>query len=202
MTPTLALLVLLAALFHAIWNAIVKGGDDKLLSITGLNLATAILCALLLPFFGLPGPDSYPFLIASAFIHFAYYIALSKAYAHGDFSQAYPIARGTAPLFVTLWGVLVLGESLNVLEAVSLAGILGGILLFATRGWETVSHDRSALFWALATSLCIAAYTISDGLGGRLSGNVPGYMFALGILDSLLIIIYTCLLYTSDAADE
>ena len=191
MTPTLALLVLLAALFHATWNAIVKGGDDKLLSITGLNLASAIICALLLPFFGLPDPDSYPLLIISAIVHFGYYIALSKAYAQGDFSQAYPIARGTAPLFVTLWGVLVLGEFLSLLEAISLAGILGGILLFATRGWDAVSRDHKALFWALATSLCIAAYTITDGLGGRLSGNVPGYMFALGVLDSIFIIVYT-----------
>ena len=67
----------------------------------------------------------------------------------------------------------------------------GGILLFASRGWNTVSRDRVALFWALATSLCIAAYTIADGLGGRLSGNVPGYMFALGVLDSIFIIVYT-----------
>ena len=60
MTPTLALLVLLAALFHATWNAIVKGGDDKLLSITGLNLASAIICALLLPFLACLIPTAIP----------------------------------------------------------------------------------------------------------------------------------------------
>ena len=191
MTTGLALLVLLAALFHATWNAIVKGGEDKLLSITGLNLATLVICAVALPFFGLPEPESYPWLIASALIHFGYYIALSQAYATGDFAEAYPIARGTVPLIVTLIGVVFLQEAMGPLEIVSLLGILLGIAIFATRGWGKVNHDKTALLWALTTSGFIAGYTISDGLGGRLSDNVPGYMLVLGILDSILIVLYT-----------
>jgi drug/metabolite transporter (DMT)-like permease len=190
MTAGIALIVLFAALLHATWNATVKSGKDHLLSIAGLNAAGALIAFVLIPVVGLPDVESWPYLLASVVIHSGYYIALSEAYKHGDFSQAYPVARGTAPILVTLWGVFVLNEVLTTIEVFSLIGVVTGILIFATRSFGQVLQDRRALMSALITSMFIGAYTIVDGIGGRLSGNVPGYMVWLSALDWFPVMVY------------
>ncbi len=189
--PThLILVVLLAAFFHAVWNASVKSGDDKLLSITGINTSIAIVVLPLAPFVGLPEAASWPYLLASVMLHFGYYLGLTSAYRHGDFSQAYPVARGTAPILVTLWGVFVLHEALSGIQLLSVAGVIGGIMIFATRRLGAVLHHRKALASALITSCFIGAYTIVDGIGGRLSMNIPAYMVWLSIIDTLPLVWY------------
>jgi drug/metabolite transporter (DMT)-like permease len=186
-----ALIVLLAALFHATWNAVVKSGVDHLLSITGLAVAMGIIGLFILPIVGFPHRDSWIYLFASAVLHFGYFIALSETYRLSDFSQAYPIARGTAPIIVTLWGFFFLSESMSLIEIISLLGVISGTLIFATRKFEHVANDRSALIAALLTSCTIGGYTIADGLGGRASNNVLGYMMVLHIMDGIPILIYT-----------
>ncbi len=44
---------------------------------------------------------------------------------------------------------------------------------------------------ALITSVFIAAYTLVDGIGGRLSGGVSGYVVWLAVFDMIPILIYT-----------
>ena len=168
----------------------VKSGSDHLLSMAGLNIASGLICLPLLPLVGLPEPESWPYLGASAVFHVGYYIALSQAYRFGDFSQAYPVARGAAPVLVTLWGLIVLGESLSPVELVSLVGVLAGIMIFASRRIDQVIHDRHALVSALMTSTFIAAYTLTDGVGGRLAGNLLAYMFWLCAVDSAMFVAY------------
>ncbi|MFV2093638.1 MAG: EamA family transporter, partial [Hyphomicrobiales bacterium] len=129
-------------------------------------------------------------LLASVALHFGYYIALASAYRYGDFSQAYPVARGTAPILVTLWGVFVLRESLSAVELAAVIGVIAGIMIFATRRLGVVLHDRRALVSALVTSFFIGGYTIVDGVGGRLSQNVPAYMVWLAILDGSPMVLY------------
>ena len=187
----IALIVLLAALFHATWNAVVKSGVDHLLSITGLAVASAILGLVILPITGLPHKESWIYLFISAVLHFGYYIALSEAYRLSDFSQAYPIARGTAPIIVTLWSFFFLSESMSLLEIIALAGVILGILIFVTRKFEHLTKDQSGLITALLTPCTIGGYTIADGLGGRASNNVLGYMMVLHIVDGIPILIYT-----------
>ena len=182
--------VLVAAFFHAVWNASVKRDDDKLLSITGIQIATLVLVLPLMPLVGLPHPSSWPYLFASAILHFGYYLSLARAYRYGDFAQAYPVARGCAPILVALWGVLVLNETLSGIQLLSLGGVIGGIMIFATRRLGAVLNHRRALVSALVTSGFIGAYTIVDGVGGRSSMNVPAYMVWLSILDSVPMMLY------------
>ncbi len=191
MELSVAFIVLLAALFHAIWNATVKSAADHLISITGLIAFTALIAVILLPFVGFPNADSLPYLLSSVVLHCGYCIALSAAYRYGDFSQAYPIARGTAPVLVALWGVLVLNEVLSNIEVVSLIGVLTGILIFTTKGFRRIIQRPQALISALITSLFIGGYTIVDGIGGRLSDNVLAYMVALSIPECIIMLIYT-----------
>ena len=184
-------LVLTAAFFHAVWNASVKRGEDKFRVITGIQAASILLVLPLLPFVGLPHADSWLYIALSAALHFGYYLSLAAAYRHGDFAQAYPVARGSAPILVALWGVLVLREALSGGQWAALILVLGGIMIFATRRLGGVLQQRKAMGCALLTAAFIAAYTVTDGIGGRRSGNVAAYMVYLTLLDSALVVLYS-----------
>ena len=79
-----ALLVLLAALLHASWNAIAKSGASKLLDITTMTVAAGILCAAALPILSPPERASWPWLAASVVLHVFYFAALAGAYRWGE----------------------------------------------------------------------------------------------------------------------
>jgi len=138
-------LVLAAAFCHALWNASVKRGEDKMRVITGIQAASVLLVLPLAPFVGVPRVESWVFIALSAALHFGYYLSLAGAYRHGDFAQAYPIARGGAPILVALWGVLVLREALSGGQLAALALVIGGIMIFATRACASCA---SAKRWA------------------------------------------------------
>ena len=113
MTPSIAALVLLAALLHASWNAMAKSGGEPQFSIASYRLISAIVCLPLLFVFPLPLAESWPMLIASVVIHTAYYVTLSKSYRAGDLSQMYPLFRGLAPVLVVLGAAVLAGELLS-----------------------------------------------------------------------------------------
>lgn len=62
-------LVLLAAVCHASWNAVVKIGGDRLVVIAVVNLVGAMVALLALPFVPFPAPDAWPWLTASVAVH-------------------------------------------------------------------------------------------------------------------------------------
>ncbi len=190
MATHLIFIVLLAAFFHAIWNAAVKSGGDKLLSIAGIQIASVALVLPLTLVVGLPSAASWPYLLISAALHLGYYLCLASAYRYGDFAQVYPVARGSAPILVTLVGVFVLHEALGGVQLLAIAGVVGGIMIFASRRLGAARHQRQALWSALATAGFIGAYTLADGVGGRLSANIPGYMVWMSILDGVPLVLY------------
>ncbi len=61
MDPLVFSIVLLAAVLHAAWNALVKNAGDKYFSMTAIVLGHAPLAVLALPFVPLPDPESWPF---------------------------------------------------------------------------------------------------------------------------------------------
>src|SRR5882724_3250458 len=102
MTLSIAAIVLFAALLHASWNALLKGGSDGFWAMTVMGIATSIACAALAPFLAVPARASWPYIAGSALLHVGYNGFLVRAYRRGEFGSAYPIARGSSPLLVTL----------------------------------------------------------------------------------------------------
>lgn len=185
------LAILFAAFVHAIWNAIVKKGDDHLISITGIAIGAALVSLFIFPFARLPEVASWPYLTASIGLHAGYMIALSQAYRYSDFSSAYPIARGTAPLLVFIGSYYFLNETLTGKEFLAVFGIILGVLIFSTRRLGTVVSDRKAIFYALLTAVFIATYSIVDGRGARLSGSVSGYIAWMTLFEVFPLLLYT-----------
>jgi drug/metabolite transporter (DMT)-like permease len=147
---------------HAVVNAILKGGKDKMAGRAVIDGSSALLllpATLLVP---LPH-GAWGWLAATALIHCAYLYALVRALEASDFSAAYPILRGTAPLVTAALAIGLFGEPASARE---LAGIaLIGAAMFVMVGGRHIS--RAGLGWALFTGVTIAGYTVVDAHGVR-----------------------------------
>jgi len=176
------LAILGAALMHASWNAIVKVGLDRFSSILLLSMAQGGIALALLPVFDVPLPAAWPWVAGSALLHIGYKLFLISAYEHGDLSQVYPLARGTAPLIVALVGAAFLGETMTGAKTAAVVAIALGVILMARGGGSGLGRlSDKALLYALGTACFTASYTLVDGVGARLAGTASGYtlwMFA------------------------
>jgi drug/metabolite transporter (DMT)-like permease len=189
MQPIVFLAVLLAAAFHAGWNAIVKIDLDRFLSVTLISLASGVVALAALPFVTLPRPSAWPWLAVSVCLHTGYKLFLIQAYRAGDLGQVYPIARGSAPLLVSVVMMLGFGEALTPPAFAGVALLVAGVYLMSVRGGRDLARlEGRAIAFALGTSVFIASYTVTDGLGARVNGDPHGYAVCLFILDALLIL--------------
>jgi drug/metabolite transporter (DMT)-like permease len=178
-------IVLLGALMHASWNALVKSSDDKLLDITRVTVAAALLGALVLPALPAPAPASWPHLAASALIHCAYFVLVAAAYRSGDLSLAYPVMRGTAPLLTAILAPLVIGETHGATAWVGIAALSFGISLLAREARGAPEHQTRSLLFGLLNALVIVAYTLVDGAGVRRSDAPWSYTAWLFVMNAV-----------------
>ncbi len=178
------LLVLLGALLHASWNALVKSGTDKALDATLIAAGAAVCSIPFLPFVPRPGVAALPFLLVSAVLQFTYFRLVAAAYTAGDIGLVYPIMRGVAPLIVAASSNLFLGESLSPAALGGIAVISAGILTLA---FEARHGGRHAILLALANSVVIAGYTFVDGVGARLSASSISYTLWMSLMPPTLL---------------
>ena len=193
MSIEVTLAVLVAALLHASWNAMIKGGSDVLLD-TATIVAGAGLVAL--PFLfvvPLPAPASWPYIFGSVLTHLAYYFLMVNAYRTGELSLVYPLMRGVAPLITALLGLVWLRELPAPVGWLGMLMISIGVIALALRpaGNAPVlaGHGRAVSF-ALCNAAVIAVYTIIDGTGARLAGDPWAYIVWLFVLDAIPFSIY------------
>lgn len=176
--------MLLGALLHASWNLLVKTRPNKQAATGIIYIFAGSLAAVALPFVSMPSAASWPYLAASAGTEFLYGIVLAAAYRRADLSHAYPLMRGTAPLLVAIGSSVLIGERLS--EPVWAGLILMSVallsLIFDARGR---SSSWSSTGLAVLNAFLIAAYTMIDGVGGRLSGHAVSYSLWLFMLTGL-----------------
>ena len=182
--------VLFAALLHAGWNAVVKLGLDRFSSILFLALVQGGLALLLLPFFDPPARAAWPWILAGSALHSGYKLALIRAYGHGDLSQVYPLARGTAPLIVAAASASLIGEAMSPLGLAAVASIAAGIILTALGAKKGEGLSRLGLAFALLTACFTASYTMADGVGARLAGSASGFTLWMFMLDGLVMLAW------------
>lgn len=173
--------VLVAACLHALWNALLKGHRARLTAFAAVASGQAVVGAVAAPMLPLPDPASWPALAASTLIHWGYMVFLHRAYRHGDLSLAYPVSRGIAPLLVAAGSYLAVGETLPTAVLSGLAAISVGILMLSMG--EAAASRRTTVA-ALATGICIACYSIVDGIGVRLAGVPWSYVAWLFLLEA------------------
>jgi drug/metabolite transporter (DMT)-like permease len=187
LTPGITLLILVAAVMHAAWNALVKSSRDPLVELATLNLAGGLVSLPLLPAFGFPGLAVAPYLAGNVLCHTAYYTLLLNSYSAGGLSLVYPIARGVAPLLVAAVSIPLLGEVLRGRALLGVVLIAISIASLALAGGRQNFRPRAVLL-SLATGASIAAYTLVDGAGARTATNPVSYIACLFVIDGFVLL--------------
>jgi phosphonate utilization associated putative membrane protein len=181
LSPHVLLAVLVGALLHASWNALVKSSTDKTLDTALIHVLCSFYAVPVCLYLGPPDPQVWPYIAASLVVHVAYYFALAGAYRHGDLGLAYPLMRGTAPVLVALSSFIVLGEALTPLAWLGVLCVSCGLFLLGAGG--AMLAQKKAVVFALSNAVLIAIYTVVDAKGARLSGHVLQYAAMLFALD-------------------
>lgn len=186
-------LILLSAFSHLSWNILIKRSQDKILFTRSLTLVGSII---LIPitFFLDPLPvAAYPFFAATLIIHVFYKLFLCYMHEKSDLSYAYPIARGLPSLLILFITPFVFDEELTLKNEIAVLTICLGILLLVFANQKFKNINFIGLGYAILVALTIAAYTINDAIGVRISEPIMyiTYYFALdGIVFNLAFIIF------------
>jgi drug/metabolite transporter (DMT)-like permease len=171
LAQTAGLMMIASGVAHAVVNAILKAGRDKMSSRALIDGFSALI---VLPFaFVLPLPHgAWGWLVASWATHLVYLVCLIKAFERADMTVAYPISRGIAPALAAVVAVLVFSEPVSWITAAGIGMVSLGVLVVGL-GRRV---DRRALGWAVATGVCIAGYTVIDAQGVRAAPSALSYI--------------------------
>ncbi len=187
MTTSVALAVVLSALMHASWNALVKGGDDGWL--TGALISTfAATGGLIVAIAFVPWPavHHWPWLIGSGVLHAGYFILLMNAYTYGDLSKVYGIARGTAPLVIVALAGPLTGDVPGWQEIIAILVLVAGVVALTFEPGKFAMADVKAVVLAVLTGSMIAAYSLFDAIGIRTIG--PEIEYAAVVYGSWIMV--------------
>ena len=173
-------LALLAALAHAIFGAINKGGRDPYLNRGAINVAYALIAAPFALFvFPWPEPHMWPIFAAVYCVHIVYEWLQARSYEMGGFTVVYPLARGTGPLVTTIVAGIVFGEVFTLGQWAGLLLLSGAIYALAFANLRALGVSdlaaaarlRGAIAAALAAGVMISVYTTLDAYGIRAAAD-------------------------------
>ena len=188
MPLTVFFAVILAAVLHAVWNAMVKNEKDKYLGIAGIVFGRVPASIVIIFFAPIPSAESIPYIILSAILHNGYQWFLLSAYKFGDYTKVYPIARGTAPILISIVSLIFLGVVMSNFELLGIFVVCLGILSLSFQDVQSFKN-RKAIIYALITGGFIMSYMITDGYGARISVSLLSYMGWMSILNAFLFAI-------------
>ncbi len=182
-------LLLAAGAMHAAWNLLLKRSENRLV-VTWLALTVGSL--LFLPaLLRSPVPWAmWPFVVGSAVVECLYYLLLAYAYGQADFSQVYPLARGSAPAFLALWTILLLGQVPSAAGAAGMGLIVVGLVPVGGGEvwwrWSGPQFRSRGVVASFGVALCTSVYSLIDGVAVRRTAPVP-YTVAVLLLGAALL---------------
>jgi drug/metabolite transporter (DMT)-like permease len=161
--PLTALLLALAAAFvHALWNLLLaRARDPEAATAVALVVSIVVFAPVCAVVFEAEAAV-WPFLLATGLLQLVYFVLLAAAYRRSELSVVYPLARGVAPVFVLVAGMVVLGASASALQAAGVCVVGLGVLL--VRGLRRPAAGSGVVF-GLTIAAVIAAYTLLDKRG-------------------------------------
>lgn len=180
--------VLCGAFLHASWNAWIKSQDDKFGASMRISVGTAVVALPLIAWLPLPQAEAWPFIIFSAFIHLGYFALVGLSYRSADLGVAYPLTRGTAPLFTAMFAYLLIGETLGLYGWLAALAIAAGIVSLSADAIFKGGLNRATALVTFTNAGVIVLYTLVDGLGARASGNALSYISWVLVLTAVLLV--------------
>lgn len=183
----MVVLVLVAAILHAGWNAIAHTAADRLVGFALISTPMLVIgggVALTQPM--LDGRD-FALVTGSAVIHIAYFLLLLASYQQADLSRAYPLSRGTGVALTAFVSIFLPGATLGADVAVGVGLVVLGLVGVTLAGPRLTLGDRSGILTALATGVAIAGYTVVDGYAVFSGAPVLAYAGWLFLLHSWVL---------------
>jgi len=138
-------LALGAAFLHAGWNVALAGARSTRASTAGLLLWGVALLAVPALVTGGVSAAALPYIGASAVFELVYFVLLARAYDGGEVSVVYPIARGSAPVVVLVFGALALKEDVAGGAVVGVLAVAFGVLIIGLGALPGQMARKSAL---------------------------------------------------------
>ena len=177
----LFLLLLIAALSHAICHSILKYNKNPLgiLGITSI-FEIIIFTPLVL---SVPFPSAYiwTLIIASAILHGFYRLLVIFSYNYGDLSFIYPIARGSSSLLLVIISLIYLTDKISLVGFIAILVVCLGLFLISYS--DRLKFNYTALGLGFLTAIMITTYTLVDGMGVRHSQNPYTFIFWMLLLN-------------------
>ena len=183
MTTTVFLAVIFAAIIHSIWNGMIKKHEDKYIALVALVLGHIPLSIIVLFFTPMISLESIPYIFISGIFLACYEWCLLSAYRLEDYTKIYPIARGSAPIFIVIFSLLFFSINISTFELIGIFVISLGIIILSFQNFKNIKN-YSAIFYAIATGFFISCYSITDGFGGRVSFSPLNYTAWLMIFNA------------------
>ena len=185
MDPIVFTAIIIASMFHATWNGMVKKHSNKVTALSAVILGHVPMSIIAIIFLPMPSFKSLPYIIASAFIHQGYNWFLLKSYNLGDLTKVYPIARGFGPIIATIISIFFLGLLISKASVISISLVCVGIITIGLFGYKVINNLKIVKY-SLITGFFIGLYSIIDGYGARVSLSAISYMSWGFILSSIL----------------
>ncbi len=183
--------VLCAALIHASWNALIKAQPDKFLAGLFVGLGTGLAGVPVMLTLPPPPAEAWPYIAASSVIHLFYFGLIGLSYRTADLGVAYPLTRGSAPLFTAMIAYLLIGETLGFNGWTAAVAITLGILTLSADAFLKGGLNNATAATAFLNAGIIVMYTLVDGLGSRAAGNAMIYVSWMCFCSGVLVFLVT-----------
>jgi drug/metabolite transporter (DMT)-like permease len=181
-------LMLLAGSLHAGWHGLVKSGADQTANLAGMGIVAALPAMAVILFAPIPPPTVWLVLLVSVSFHVGYKLCVANAYANADLGEAFPLARGAVPLFATAIAFPLLGQTPSAGQCAGIVLISGGLMVLALARLRR-SFDGALIAATAGAGLAVAAYSVVDSYGTRLSGNWVDYTAWLIVVDNVTFLL-------------
>ena len=177
----LFLLLLIAALSHALCHSILKYNKNPL-GILGITSIFEIIIftplVLTVPF---PTPYIWILIITSALLHGFYRLLVIFSYNYGDLSFIYPIARGSSSLLLAIISLIYLTDKISLWGFIAIMIVCMGLFLISYS--DRLKFNYSAFGLGVLTAIMITTYTLVDGIGVRHSSNPYSFLYWMLLLN-------------------
>jgi len=170
---------------HAIWNAMVKNHQDKVIAVLAIVLGHIPLALICIIYFPLPGKETLPYIVGSVIAHQGYQWYMINSYKMGDYTNVYPIFRGFGPLLTTLISIIFFGVVFKITTLISILFICLGIIVLGLFGSKN-KNQIEIIKYALITGSFISFYSLIDGYGARVSTSAISYISFSFLFSALL----------------
>jgi drug/metabolite transporter (DMT)-like permease len=146
---------------------LLAGSRDAQSSAAGMLVWGVALLAVPALLTGGVSSEAIPFIAGSAALELVYFVLLARAYAGGELSVIYPIARGSAPVVVLVFGAIALNEGVSAGAAAGVLAIAAGVILVGVSAFRFHLATENApplrdVWFGLAIGVVIASYTLVD----------------------------------------